>query len=151
MSLSTFQTLSNESSHFQPNGDGIQDVVTASYAGDTVAVNFGQASPGVGALLPFALTTRAEARFAMASLDRKLESLGLQKGAVGAFQARVEVAIDNLQSIVTNYATAESQIRDVDVAQEAAELIRLQILQQAATAVLAQANQAPALVLSLLE
>jgi flagellin len=60
------------------------------------------------------------------------------------------VAITNLTVARENFAAAESQIRDTDVAQQAAELTRLGILQQAGSAVLAQANQQPALALSLL-
>ena len=60
------------------------------------------------------------------------------------------MAINNLSVARENFAAAESRIRDVDVAAEAAELTRLNILQQAGAAVLAQANQQPSLALSLL-
>ncbi len=62
----------------------------------------------------------------------------------------LKVTINNLQVARENFSAAESQIRDVDVATEAADLTRLNILQQAGAAVLAQANQQPSLALSLL-
>ena len=65
-------------------------------------------------------------------------------------ESRLNISINNLQVARENFAAAESRIRDVDVAFEAAELTRLNILQQAATSVLAQANQQPSLALSLL-
>ncbi len=66
-------------------------------------------------------------------------------------QVRLTVAIENLQVARENFMAAESRIRDVDVASEAAELTRLNILQQAATAMVAQANQQPGLALQLLQ
>jgi flagellin len=65
-------------------------------------------------------------------------------------QLLLEVTISNLQVARENFKAAESRIRDVDVASEAAELTRLNILQQAGAAVLAQANQQPQLALQLL-
>ena len=75
---------------------------------------------------------------------------GLTRGAIGAFQARVEVAINNLQVERENILGAKSQITDADVAEESAGLIKNQILQQAGAAILAQANSEPQLALSLL-
>ena len=63
---------------------------------------------------------------------------------------RLSVAANTIQSTVENFQAAESRIRDADIAQEAAELVRLQILQQASASVLAQANTQPALALQLL-
>lgn len=81
---------------------------------------------------------------------RKIEQLALQKGTIGAFQSRVETAINNLQLTSTNVRAAESRIRDVDVAFESAKLTRLNILQQAGAAVLAQANVQPQIAIQLL-
>jgi flagellin len=69
---------------------------------------------------------------------------------LGAVESRLNVAIQSLTVARENFASAESRIRDVDVASEAAELTRLSILQQAGASVLAQANQQPSLALSLL-
>lgn len=133
------------------NNDGVLDIGYVDSASGNVGFLIGGAESGIGPLLPFSLATQAEAKQALAPLARTLDDLLLQSGEVAAFQSRVEVAISNLDSQVVNLQVAESQIRDADVASEAAELIRLQILQQAATALLAQANQYPATVLQLLE
>ena len=79
-----------------------------------------------------------------------ISSLTTSRGTLGAIESRLNVTITNLQVARENFSAAESQIRDVDVASEAADLTRLNILQQAGAAVLAQANQQPQLALSLL-
>ncbi len=98
--------------------------------------------------------TSAEAqsasRLALDAIQGAIGSLATQRGTLGATESRLQVSINNLSVARENYASAESRIRDVDVAAEAAELTRLGILQQAGAAVLAQANQQPALALSLL-
>lgn len=90
------------------------------------------------------------ARNALDAVKGAISSLTTNRGTLGAAESRLNVTISNLQVARENLASAESQIRDVDVAGEAAELTRLNILQQAGAAVLAQANQQPALALALL-
>lgn len=80
-----------------------------------------------------------------------ISSLTRNRGALGATESRLNSAIATLSVQRENVIAAESRIRDVDVAFEAAELTRLNILQQAATAMVAQANQQPALALRLLQ
>jgi len=97
------------------------------------------------------LTEGASAsRLALDAVNRAVGSLASTRGVLGAAESRLRVAISNLSISRENLAAAESRIRDVDVATEAAELTRLNILQQAGASVLAQANQAPSLALSLL-
>ena len=91
------------------------------------------------------------ARSALDAVKGAISSLTANRGTLGAAQSRLQVTIANLQVARENFAAAESQIRDVDVASEAADLTRLNILQQAGAAVLAQANQQPSLALSLLQ
>jgi flagellin len=74
----------------------------------------------------------------------------MQRGEIGAFQSRTDVAINVLQVSSENFKAAESRIRDADIADESSRLVRLNILQQAASSVLAQANQQPALAFQLL-
>jgi flagellin len=93
---------------------------------------------------------QSAARAALDAVNNAISSLASTRGTLGAVESRLNVAITNLTVARENYAAAESRIRDVDVASEAAELTRLGILQQAGAAVLAQANQQPALALSLL-
>ena len=90
------------------------------------------------------------ARSALDAIQVALTSVNQKRGGLGALENRLEVTINNLQVARENFKAAESRIRDVDVATEAAELTRLNILQQAGAAVLAQANQVPQLALQLL-
>jgi flagellin len=89
-------------------------------------------------------------RAALDAVKGAIDSLTASRGTLGAAESRLSVAVSNLQVARENFTSAESQIRDVDVASEAANLTRLNILQQAGSAVLAQANQQPALALSLI-
>ena len=93
---------------------------------------------------------QSASRAALDAVNAAIASLAQTRGTLGAAESRLNVAITNLTVARENFAAAESQIRDTDVAQQAAELTRLGILQQAGSAVLAQANQQPALALSLL-
>jgi flagellin len=73
-----------------------------------------------------------------------------QRGNIGAYMNRLENASANLETIIENVQSAESVIRDVDMASEMTEFTKNQILMQAGTSMLAQANLAPQSVLSLL-
>jgi len=90
------------------------------------------------------------ARFALDAVYAAIYSVGASRGILGGVESRLSTAIANLSVTRENLLAAESRIRDVDVAEEAANLTRLSILQQAGTAVLAQANQLPSLALQLL-
>ena len=79
-----------------------------------------------------------------------MERISRERGAIGATQSRLGVAAENLQAARINFEQAASRIIDADIARESAELVRLNILQRTSSAVLAQANQSPALALSLL-
>ena len=96
------------------------------------------------------LGAQEAARSALDAVRTAIGSLASTRGTLGATESRLQVTINNLSVARENFAAAESRIRDVDVASEAAELTRLGILQQAGSAVLAQANQQPSLALSLL-
>lgn len=93
---------------------------------------------------------QSSSRNALDAVNSAIASLAQQRGMLGATESRLNVAINNLVVAKENFASAESRIRDTDVAQQAAELTRLGILQQAGAAVLAQANQQPSLALSLI-
>ncbi len=93
---------------------------------------------------------QSAARLALDAIQDAIVSVTRNRGTLGAAESRLEVTIANLQVARENFMAAESRIRDVDVASEAAELTRLNILQQAGAAVLAQANQQPQLALQLL-
>lgn len=136
------------------NGDGVSDLSVSNYGGygnATISVLIGETRDGVAPLLPFWLSTMADARQAQPVFRRKREQLARQRGELGAFQSRLNVASNVLQVTSENFKAAESRIRDADIAEESSNLIRLNLLQQAAASVLAQANQQPALALRLLD
>jgi flagellin len=136
------------------DNDGVIDVLVAGKNGNggegQLTVFRSGTSQGVGPLLPFNLTSRAEALQAFTEFDRTLNRLSVQRGKVGAFQSRTGVAVNVLQASSENYKAAESRIRDADIANESANMVRLNILQKASAAVLAQANLQPSLALKLL-
>ncbi len=120
------------------NGDGVLDL--ASVRND-IFVALGATREGINPILEFSLDTQAGALQALAPLENKLQSLSEQRGIIGAFQSRLQSALNTLGATSENYASAESRIRDADIAFESSQLTRLSILQQAAAAVLGQANQ----------
>lgn len=94
--------------------------------------------------------TQAAASAAIATLDTAIEKVSSQRADLGAKQNRLEHTVNNLNVASENLAASESRIRDTDMAKEMMNFTRSQILSQAGTAMLAQANQAPQGVLSLL-
>ncbi len=97
------------------------------------------------------LESQSAARLALDAITAAIGSLTRNRGTLGAAESRLEVTIGNLQVARENFKAAESRIRDVDVAAESAELTRLNILQQAGAAILAQANSQPQLALQLIQ
>jgi flagellin len=95
-------------------------------------------------------TTGTAAQTMIATIDTALASVNTERATFGAMQNRFEAVIGNLQIAMENQTAARSRITDADFAAETAALTRAQILQQAGTAMLAQANAAPQSVLSLL-
>ncbi len=88
---------------------------------------------------------------AVSALNTAIDTLGVARGTVGAAQSRLQSAVNYLTVVRENFVAAESRIRDADIAQEVAEMTRLQVLQQAGTAVLAHANLQPEIALALLK
>ncbi|MCR8921384.1 flagellin [Dasania sp. GY-MA-18] len=115
-------------------------------AGETIALSIA-AIANVGG----SLGTSAAAATAMTSLTAAIQAIDAQRGKLGAIQNRLESTIANTNSIIENASAARSRIRDADFAVETANLTRAQILQQAGTSVLSQANAIPQGVLSLLQ
>jgi len=93
---------------------------------------------------------QSASRLALGAISDAIQSVNRNRGTLGALESRLNTSINNLQVARENFKAAESQIRDLDVASEAAELTRVNILQQAGAAVLAQANQQPSIALQLL-
>jgi flagellin len=111
---------------------------------------------GADAAQTFTLTTTAlaaapTAAGGIALVDAAIDAVSTQRGAFGAAQNTLEHTVNSLSVAAENMAASESRIRDLDVAAEMVNFTKSQILQQAGTAILAQANQAPQSVLSLLK
>lgn len=96
-------------------------------------------------------SSAADARLSMESIDAALDLVNNTRATFGAAQNRFEAVISNLQVAAENTAAARSRIMDADFAAETANLSRTQILQQAGTAMVAQANQLPQSVLKLIQ
>jgi len=111
----------------------------------TLALN---TSTITGATTAAALTA---ANAAITAVDNALGTLGTVQGTVGSGQNKLYYATQLAQSQISSYSAAESRIRDADMAAEAANLTKAQVLQQASIAAMAQANSAPQAVLSLLK
>ena len=94
-------------------------------------------------------TTDASA--SLAAISNAVANLGSSQGAIGTGENDLNYAIQLAQSQITGYSAAESRLRDADMAAEAANLTKVQVLQQASIAAMAQANSAPQAVLSLLK
>jgi flagellin len=92
-----------------------------------------------------------EATQAIAAIDNALVTVTAARGELGAMENRLGYTVNNLTSMVGNTEASRSRIQDADYAKETTELARTQIVSQAATAMLAQANQVKQTVLSLLQ
>jgi flagellin len=134
-------------------------------AGQTISVNFGDITQSATAFAVFdsanagtAFTIAAgttgsavtTASAAITGIDAAITAVNNQRSTFGAAVNQLTYAVDNLSNVKVNAEAARSRILDTDYAKETSELARTQIIQQAGTAVLAQANQLPQTVLSLL-
>ena len=97
------------------------------------------------------LSTLANSTAAIGDIDTAIATVSAARGSLGAIQNRLEHTINNLSVTRENLAASESRIRDADMAEEMVKFTRSQIMTQAGTAMLAQANQAPSAVLALLK
>jgi len=97
------------------------------------------------------ITSATNAAQAIAEIDRAIDGAAAERAKLGSFMSRLQHASDNLQNVATNTAASKSRVADADYATETTELARTQIISQASTAMLAQANQVKQTVLSLLQ
>jgi flagellin len=112
--------------------------------GDIIAVDTATLSDKIGTI------DVSDTGSAVSAIDAAIEQVSTLRGSFGAVQNRLEHTLNNLATYQENLTASESRIRDVDMASEMVEFSKNQILQQAGTSMLAQANQAPQAVLSLL-
>ena len=144
--------------------DGTVSFQVGANAGQTIAVNFGDITQSSTAFAVFgsagtaqsiaaatagsALTT---ASAAITGIDAAITAVNSQRATFGAAVNQLTYAVDNLSNVKVNADASRSRILDTDYARETSELARTQIIQQAGTAMLAQANQLPQTVLSLIQ
>ncbi|MFZ6872714.1 flagellin [Undibacterium sp. Di27W] len=121
----------------------------ATAAGLTAGATAATATVGAG-LSSLDLTTASGATSALTTIDAALASVNSSRASLGAYQNRFSSAVNSLNTTSENLTASRSRIRDADFAQETAQLTRGQVLQQAGTAILAQANALPQGVLALL-
>ncbi|PXF32401.1 flagellin [Pokkaliibacter plantistimulans] len=125
-------------------------------AGQTISVNIstpdglnGFSATGLG-ISSVDVSTADGASTALATIDAAISAIGGQRADLGAIQNRFDSTIRNLTNIVENVSDARSQIKDTDFASETASLTQNQIVQQASSSILSQANSLPQIALSLL-
>jgi len=131
---------------------GSVDFQVGANANEVISVDFGAAAFDAAGLGVDAvdISDVTGSQSAIADIDAALQQIDDQRSALGAVQNRFENTISNLQNIAENVSASRGRIQDTDFAAETANLSKNQVLQQAGTAILAQANQLPQAVLSLL-
>lgn len=97
------------------------------------------------------VNTKFDAQRSLASIDSAVEKVSSVRGQLGAIENRLESTIKNTAISIENLSAARSRIKDVDIAEETSEMTKQNILMQAGTAMLAQANSVPKMALSLLQ
>ncbi|SDO26016.1 flagellin N-terminal helical domain-containing protein [Pseudomonas jinjuensis] len=151
----TFNKLKNDDTYTTTN----TAVSGGNSTGDDVTITgvpgghelFGSASATKNSVSEVDISSADGAQRAIAVIDNALAGIDSQRADLGAVQNRFENTINNLQNISENASAARSRIKDTDYASETANLSKNQVLQQAGTAILAQAKQLPQAVLSLLQ
>ena len=142
-------------------GDGSEIVSfqIGNNAAQTLQVDFGDLKMtaatgndlGVNFTTALTITSNADANTAMGYVDTAIDAINTRRATLGAAISRLEHTVDNLESSAVNHAASRSRILDADYAAETTELARTQIIQQAGTAMLSQANEKNQAVLKLLQ
>ncbi len=125
-------------------------IQTGVATGQTVAIDIGDMTATGLAVGTVDLTSAANASTALAALDTAINTVATQRASLGAVQNRLDATVNNLTASVTNLSESKSRIEDADYSVETTKLASAQILAQASTAMLAQANQSQQGVLNLL-
>jgi flagellin len=166
--LSTGQTLNIQvgANDSEPIGISLKKIDSSTlFSGNTRMSGISESSTGKGSVgilsaysagtaatgtAPAIAATATVASGLLAEIDKAISDVDSLRSSLGASQNRFESTVNNLNSTVTNITAAKSRIEDADYATEVSNMSRAQILQQAGTSVLSQANQVPQTVLSLL-
>lgn len=139
-----------------PNNGDVLDLSTAAATNpfaDAAPVKLNNNNPLYpnGIANPMSVSTNGNAQNTISTIDQAIADISNRRSIVGSLVNRLESAANNLAIAKENFSASESRIRNTDIAADSAALTRNQILQQASAAMLAQANQAPALALQLLK
>lgn len=126
-------------------------IQTGANKGDNLRISIGRLSPEQLGVSGTGIASRDAASNVLDTLEDAIKAVSLQRANLGAISNRLEHKINNLNSQAENLAAAESRIRDADIAAEMMEYTKAQIQVQVATAILAQANNQPKNVLTLLQ
>ncbi len=118
--------------------------------GQNMQISMGDMSSRALGIDKLDMTSVEGAQASLAKLNKALDTISTERSKLGSFQNRLEYSINNLRNTASNLTSAESRIRDADIAQEMIEFTRNQIVSQSGTAMPAQANMVPQSVLSLL-
>ncbi len=127
---------------------GVVSIQTGANNGDTTSLTLAAITDSTAATT---VATAAGANTALTTVDAQLKTIGTARANLGAAQSRFESVVNNLTSNTTNLSDAKSRIEDADFSAETTALAKAQILSQASTAMLAQANQSQQGVLKLLQ
>lgn len=130
---------------------GTFSIQTGVDTGQTVSITFSSLNATGLAVGTLDLSTAAGASAALATISTAIDTVATQRANVGAVQNRLDATVNNLTSTSTNLSESKSRIEDADFSAESTKLAAAQILSQASTAMLAQANQSQQGVLSLLQ
>jgi flagellin len=154
--FNTFNLLSNSSSitlQVGLTGSADSRITISGVLGTLSSLGIGNASSEltVSIISTSIAFSQTAATTAVSSIQNAILSLTSTRGTIAAVESRLSSAINYLSVARENFIAAESRIRDVDVAEEVANMVRLQVLQQSAQAVLAQANLQPQVALRLLQ
>ncbi|HNX30796.1 MAG TPA: flagellin [Holophaga sp.] len=132
-------------------GYPVDNAVSVDLRGGAVdATSLGLKSTKDGQEKSVGISTATDGSNALALLDQAQSRIGEVQAQIGKGQNQLSYAVNLAQSQITNFSSAQAQIRDADIASEAANLSKAQVLQQASMAAMAQANSAPQAILSLL-
>ncbi|CDO38176.1 MULTISPECIES: flagellin [Novosphingobium] len=130
---------------------GVVTIQTGANATDTINLTFGNVNAGAGMTAALTVNVTTLAGTELASLDTAMDEVSTYRANLGASQNRLESAVNTMTANVTNLSDARSRIEDADYSAETTAMAKAQILSQASTAMIAQANQAQQSVMSLLK
>ncbi|MEL6611840.1 MAG: flagellin [Bacteroidota bacterium] len=133
------------------SGIPIQVGIEDSISNDVIGITLESTSVNEMGLASTDVLSISNAQSSLTDIDTAIDSVNQARGVLGAQQNRMESALRSIQVQRENLSASESRIRDVDVAEETADLTRNSIMQQAATTILTQANVQPQIALTLLQ